>query len=111
MIVVLGDRLKLQQPTYALIYLKMVRYLLFTLVQEFQRKVYTLLRRHYICKSSPDLSRHISVLLDPSGKLKLYQFIQYRFAGEEHSVEVKPMVMLRRYLDHINAHAQALLII
>ena len=30
------------------------------------------------------------MLLDPSGKLKPYQFIQYRFAGEEHSVEVKP---------------------
>ena len=55
-----------------------------------RKKVYTLIRRHYVCKSSPDLSRHISVLLDPSGKLKPYQFIQYRFAGEEHSVEVKP---------------------
>ena len=74
-----------------------------------RKKVYTLLRRHYVCTSSPDLSRHISVLLDSSGKLKPYQFIQYRFAGEEHSVEVKPMVMLRRYLDHISANAQALL--
>ena len=55
-----------------------------------KKKVYTLIRRHYVCKSSPDLSRHISVLLDPSGKLKPYQFIQYQFAGEEHSVEVKP---------------------
>ena len=54
-----------------------------------KKNVYTLLHRHYIRKSSPDLSRHISVLLDPSGKLKPYQFIQYRFAGEEHSVEVK----------------------
>ena len=42
-----------------------------------KKKVYTLIRRHYVCKSSPDLSRHISVLLDPSGKLKPYQFIQY----------------------------------
>ena len=55
-----------------------------------KKKVYVLIRRHYVCKSSPDLSRHISVLLDPSGKVKPYQFIQYRFAGEEHSVEVKP---------------------
>ena len=33
-----------------------------------KKKVYTLIRRHYVCKSSPDLSRHIL------GKLKLYQF-------------------------------------
>ena len=55
-----------------------------------KKKGYVLIRRHYVCKSSPDLSRHISVLLDPLGKLKPYQFIQYRFAGEEHSVDVKP---------------------
>ena len=30
------------------------------------------------------------VLLDLLGKLKAYQFIQYQFAGEKHSVEVKP---------------------
>ena len=56
-----------------------------------KKKVYTLLRRHYACKSSSNLSRHILVvLLDPSGKLILYQLIQYQFAGKEHSVEVKP---------------------
>ena len=54
------------------------------------RGVYTLVRRHYTCKSSPDLSRHIFVLCDPSGNPKPNQLIQYRFSGKEHSVDVKP---------------------
>ena len=40
------------------------------------KKHYTLVRRHYTCKSSPDLSRHISILSDPSGQVKPFQFIQ-----------------------------------
>ena len=52
--------------------------------------IYTLVRRHYTCKSSPDLSRHISVLFDPSGYPKSNQLIQYRFSGKQHSVDVKP---------------------
>ena len=51
---------------------------------------YTLVRQHYTCRSSTDLSRHISVLYDPSGNPKPNQFIQYRFSGNQHSVEVKP---------------------
>ena len=51
---------------------------------------YTLVRRHYTCRSSTDLSRHISVLYDPSGNPKPNQFIQYRFSRNQHSVEVKP---------------------
>ena len=48
-----------------------------------RKKYYTLVRRHYKCKSSPQLLRHISILSDPS------KFIQYRFSGAEHSVIVK----------------------
>ena len=55
-----------------------------------KKKYYTLVRRHYTCKSSPDLSRHISILSDPSGHTKVCQFIQYRFSGVEHCVSVKP---------------------
>ena len=55
-----------------------------------KKRYYTLVRRHYTCKSSPDLSRHISILSDPSGQQKPCQFIQYRFSGMEHSVVVKP---------------------
>ena len=55
-----------------------------------KKRYYTLLRRHYTCKSSPDLSRHISVLSDPSSHTKPCQFIQYRFSGVEHFVSVKP---------------------
>ena len=55
-----------------------------------KKKYYTLICRHYTCKSSPDLSRHISLLSDPSGQQKTCQFIQYRFSGVEHSVIVKP---------------------
>ena len=50
----------------------------------------TLVCRHYTCKSSPDLSRHISVLCDPSGNPKSNQLIQYRFSGKQNSVDVKP---------------------
>lgn len=55
-----------------------------------RKRYYTLIRRHYICKSSNDLSRHISILLDPTGKQNPFQLIQYRFSGVEHSVAVKP---------------------
>ena len=55
-----------------------------------KKRYYTLVSRHYTCKSSPDLSRHISILSDPSGQEKPYQFIQYRFSSAEHSVTVKP---------------------
>ena len=51
---------------------------------------YTLVRRHFTCKSSTDLSRHLSILYDPSGNANPYQFIQYRFSGREHAVDVKP---------------------
>ena len=44
-----------------------------------KKRYHTLVRRHYTCKSSPDLSRHISVLLDPSGKEVTFQYIEYRF--------------------------------
>ena len=40
-----------------------------------KKKYYTLVRCHYTCKSSPDLSRHISILSDPSGQQKPCQFI------------------------------------
>lgn len=53
------------------------------------RKCYTLIRRHYVCKSAPDLSRHISTLTNPNGNVEPFQFIQYRFSGREHSVNVK----------------------
>ena len=55
-----------------------------------RKRLYSLIRRHYICKSAEDLSRHISVLSDPTGQQVPFQFIQYRFAGAEHSVTVKP---------------------
>ena len=58
--------------------------------QSKSKKCYTLIRRHYTYKSSPDLSRHISTLINPHGKVEVYQFIQYRFSGSEHSVDVKP---------------------
>ena len=51
---------------------------------------YILVRRHFTCKSSTDLSRHISVLYDPSGNPSPCQFIQYRFSGRQHFVDVKP---------------------
>ena len=58
--------------------------------QSKSKKCYTLIRRHYTCKSAPDLSRHISTLINPHGKVEVCQFIQYRFSGSEHSVDVKP---------------------
>ena len=58
--------------------------------QSKSKKSYTLIRRHYTCKSSPDLSRHISTLTNPHGKVEVYQFVQYRFSGSEHPVDVKP---------------------
>ena len=58
--------------------------------QSKSKKCYTLIRRHYTCKSSPDLSRHISTLVNQHGKVETYQFVQYRFSGSEHSVDVKP---------------------
>ena len=54
------------------------------------KRKYTLVRRHYTCKSSPDLSRHISILKDPSGMSKPHQFVQYRFSRVEHPVQIKP---------------------
>jgi len=54
------------------------------------RNMYTLVCCHYTCKSSPDLSRHISVLCDPSGNSISNQFIQYQCPGKQHSVDVKP---------------------
>ena len=54
------------------------------------KKSYTLIRRHYTCKSSPDFSRHISTLTNPHGKVEVHQFIQYRFSESEHPVDVKP---------------------
>lgn len=38
-------------------------------VQCKSKKCYTLIRRHYTCKSSPDLSRHLSTLVSPCGKV------------------------------------------
>ena len=58
--------------------------------QSKSKKCYTLIRRHYTCKSSPDLSRHISTLINSHGKMEIFQFIQYRFSGSEHSVDVQP---------------------
>ena len=55
-----------------------------------KRRCYTLISRHYTCKSSPDLSRHISMLLDPTGQPKPNLYVQYRFSGTEHSVIVQP---------------------
>lgn len=55
-----------------------------------KRRCYTLISRHYTCKSSPDLSRHISMLLDPTGQPKPNLYIQYRFSGSEHSVNAQP---------------------
>ena len=43
-----------------------------------------------MCKLSPDISRHMSSLISPHGKVETYQFVQYRFSGSEHSVDVKP---------------------
>ena len=54
------------------------------------KKCYTLVRRHYVCQSAPDLSRHISTLTNPNGSMEPFQFIQYRFSGREHPVTVKP---------------------
>ena len=54
------------------------------------KKCYTLIRRHYTCKSSPNLSHHMSTLVNPNGRVEIYQFVQYRFSGLEHSVDVKP---------------------
>lgn len=54
------------------------------------KKCYTLIRRHYACVSSPDLSRHIASLTDHKGRVKPYQFVQYRFSGAEHSVNIRP---------------------
>ena len=59
-------------------------------VQSKSKRCYTLIRRHYTCKSSLDLSRHISTLVNPCGKVEFCQFVQYRFSGSEHSVDVKP---------------------
>ena len=55
-----------------------------------KRRCYTLISWHYTCKSSPDLSRHISMLLDPTGQPKPNLYVQYRFSGTEHSVIVQP---------------------
>ena len=58
--------------------------------QSKSKKCYNLIQRHYTCKSAPDLSRHISTLINPHRKVEVCQFIQYRFSGSEHSVDVKP---------------------
>ena len=55
-----------------------------------KKKCYTLVSRHYYCKSSPDLTRHLSMLLDPRGQAKPNQYVRYRFSGLEHSVNVQP---------------------
>ena len=40
--------------------------------QSKSKKCYTLIQRHYTCKSSPDLSRHISTLINPYyGKVEI----------------------------------------
>ena len=39
--------------------------------------MYTSVHCHYTCKSSPDLSRHTSVLCDPSGNSRSNQFIPH----------------------------------
>ena len=54
--------------------------------QSKSKKCYT----YYTYKSSSDLSCHISTLINPHGTVEVYQFIQYRFSGSEHSVDVKP---------------------
>ena len=42
------------------------------------------------CLSSPDLTRRIAVITLPCGKTHNLQYLQYKFSGEEHPIEVKP---------------------
>lgn len=55
-----------------------------------KKKCYTLVSQHYSCKSSTDLSRHISMLFDPRGQPQPNQYVRYRFSSLEHSVNVQP---------------------
>ena len=55
-----------------------------------QQKIYSLFCRHYTCLSSPDLTRRIAVITLLCGKTHNLQYLQYKFSGEEHPIEVKP---------------------
>jgi hypothetical protein len=56
----------------------------------FLNQYYTLLCRHYVCISAPDLTRHLASLSYPDGSIHHLKYIQYKFSGVEHKVEVKP---------------------